>query len=261
MPWYLSKITSPTDLGCTVHPDGSLKDASEIKWHFNKDNETPMANPMPCESQASPGTLPPSQIHPFFSGCAVPATFIAGFCCSCHATHPSNHVVDPDNVMGSVAGTSSAQNKTVGKQKAPNCNPTHLVVQKIHTPASKSKSGLNSEDSDSEDQTLVQPTCEKPTDIDKPEDTAGKPQYPALKSMADADHEVSAALAINSYDLLTQSIQSPRMMQPLTFALSFNMTRNTRTLILGWSRMDIGVNSVCKSQFSFSSTCLIVAIN
>jgi hypothetical protein len=30
----------PPDLGCVIHPDSSLKDASEIKWHFDKDDET-----------------------------------------------------------------------------------------------------------------------------------------------------------------------------------------------------------------------------
>jgi len=54
---------SPPDLGCAVHLDGSLKDASEIDWLFDKDDNTPFT-----VTEKSPESGPPQTLHPFFSG-------------------------------------------------------------------------------------------------------------------------------------------------------------------------------------------------
>jgi len=225
-----------------------------------------MANPMPCESQASPWHFATFSNPSIFShGCAVPATLIAGFCCfwPCLLTHLIM-LLTLTMLMGFCCWHLICTKQDSWKAKGSKLQSySTLLVQKIHTPASKSQIrveqwrfwlwGPNS---------CATHMWEANWHWQTRGYSQAKPQYPALKSMADADHEVSAALAINSYDLLTQSIQSPRDDATTDIRLIFQQwTRNTRTLILGWSRMDIGVNSVCSPQFSFSSTCLIVAIN
>lgn len=178
-------MTTPT-LGCAVRRDGTLKDPSEIIWHFDKDDDNPMTAPGSGADSLTSDSSP--QIHPFFSGCVKPATFVAGSRRSGRATRPSNRLADPDNV----AGSSSARNsKVIGKRKALNCDPsTRLVIQKIHTSASDDKS---ESDNESEDHTPARPMREESTDVDEPKDAAGKLQYAVLQAMADADHEVSTA--------------------------------------------------------------------
>ena len=39
LPHIITTMADTIDLGCTVCPDGTLKDASEIDWHHDKDNE------------------------------------------------------------------------------------------------------------------------------------------------------------------------------------------------------------------------------
>jgi hypothetical protein len=98
------------DLGCAVHPDGSLK---EIEWHFDKDNETPStaAKKLPGSGPAS--SMSSQTLHPFLLGHAqVPAIFVTGSCRSGRATRPSNHVVDPDNVMNSAPVPSSTSTRS-----------------------------------------------------------------------------------------------------------------------------------------------------
>ena len=119
------------DLGCAVNLDGSLKDASEIEWHFDKDSddETPLAVTVAENSLSSasgPAVSGESEtshtLHPFFLGHAhAPAIFAAGSRRSGRAVRPSNHVVDPDNAMNSAAGPSKSKvtNLTIGKRKAP----------------------------------------------------------------------------------------------------------------------------------------------
>lgn len=99
-------MTTPPDLGCAVLPDGSLKDASEIEWHFDKNDETPIAPTLPGSSAVA------SPLHPFFSPHA-PAILVAGSRHSGRTARPSNRLVDPDNLMASITGTSSLQSKVV----------------------------------------------------------------------------------------------------------------------------------------------------
>ena len=103
---------TPPDLGCAVHPDGSLKDTSEIEWHFDKDNETPLtiAEKLPKSCPAASTSSQP--LHSFLLGRAQsPAVVVTGSRRSGHATHPSNHVVDSDNSMNSAPVPSSMRSK------------------------------------------------------------------------------------------------------------------------------------------------------
>ncbi|KAF8233543.1 hypothetical protein L208DRAFT_1232558 [Tricholoma matsutake] len=52
-------ISSKTSiLGCAVHSDSTLKDASEIEWHHDKDDKWPIA---------------PEKLHQFFNNQPPPA--------------------------------------------------------------------------------------------------------------------------------------------------------------------------------------------
>jgi hypothetical protein len=112
-----------SDLGCAVRSDGSLKDASEIEWHYDEDDESPMAS---VSSTSSTSSLP-AKVHPFFTGHPAPAKMVAGSRRSTRALRPSSRVLDPDNVMNKSA-SSSALNPSAanGKRKATRIRDTQL---------------------------------------------------------------------------------------------------------------------------------------
>ena len=95
----MSTTPAVKDPGCAVDTDGNLKDASEIEWHYDKDDVDPMPGP---SSSSNPTT-----VSSFFSKKPAPTTIIAGSCWSTHTARPSARVLDPENAM-------NAQ-----KQKAP----------------------------------------------------------------------------------------------------------------------------------------------
>jgi hypothetical protein len=66
-------MSPPPKLGCAIHPDGSLKNASEIDWHFDKDD-----NAQFTVTEKSPKSGPSQTLHPFFLGQASPALLVAG---------------------------------------------------------------------------------------------------------------------------------------------------------------------------------------
>jgi hypothetical protein len=94
-------MADPSDSGCTVCSDGTLKDVSEIEWHCNKDDDLPIA---------------PTQLHPFFTNQPAPAVMVAG---SHRSACPLRHfacVVDPDNAMNK-GSSSIPASLTAVKQK------------------------------------------------------------------------------------------------------------------------------------------------
>jgi len=93
-------MTPTPDLGCAVRPNGSLKDALEIDWHFDKDDHTPFT-----VAAKSPESGSSQMLHPFFSGQASPAILVTGSRRSGRTICPSNRIVDPDNVMNSTSST------------------------------------------------------------------------------------------------------------------------------------------------------------
>jgi hypothetical protein len=67
-------MTDSSNFGCAVRSDGSLKDASEISWHYDVDDDLPIA---PVGSTSSTPISPPN-IHPFFTSHPAPAKMVAG---------------------------------------------------------------------------------------------------------------------------------------------------------------------------------------
>jgi hypothetical protein len=239
----------PPDLGCAVHPNGSLKDASEIEWHFDKDDETPLTATEKSPGSGSASSTSSQTLHPFLLGHAqAPAIFVAGSRRSGRATCPSNRVVDPDNAMNSAPVPSSKKSKVVtGKRKASiQRSSSRCVVQKIVHLSGDS----DDDNSDGEDHTPSQPTRAKSTDIKASEDAVSEQEYALLKAMADADHKVSATSTLKiiyfTHISLRQSTQRPRAMPLLTFEQSSAGIKSTRIQILGKYRMDIGASFACK---------------
>lgn len=192
----------PPDRGCAVRSDGTLKDASEIDWSFDKsDDETPpLSGPSSTsrESRLSSGptriyppstSLPsagPTQIHPFFSSTPV----AAGYRRSGRATRPSNRVIDPDNAMGVASGK--------GKRTAPGQMSSRNVKQRVIQEDDELSEQDLQEQQDSNDEQDYNAPTEVSTDVDE-DDTDAVQRYESLKAMADADHKVSTLVSCTLY--------------------------------------------------------------
>jgi hypothetical protein len=274
------------DPGCAVNLDGSLKDASEIEWHFDKDSpgdETLLTVAEKSLSSASgpgPAVSEPESsqtLHPFFSGHAqAPAIFVAGSRRSGRTIRPSNRVVDPDNAMNSAPGPSKSK-VTIGKRKAPSTQKSsRRVVQKtdymvhtttVHTSEDSNDDAIddNSDNSDDDRDSdpghmpsgpcrPSQPTHGKSTNIEatRSENVNSEQEYASLKAMADADHEVSITSSSTSkitqftHLILRQSTESQKLMPLLMFAQSSVVIKSIRIQIPQRSRMDIGASFACK---------------
>ncbi|KAJ6616065.1 hypothetical protein B0H10DRAFT_1414526 [Mycena sp. CBHHK59/15] len=100
-----------TDLGCAQNPDGSLRDASEIAFYSDPDDEVPIAGPSS------------SKIHPLFTQLhplgKVAGSRCSSHCCSSRTSHPSARVTDPNNAESSTtAGKRKAEDTSTAPRKA-----------------------------------------------------------------------------------------------------------------------------------------------
>ena len=232
-------------------------------WNWmalDKDDETPLTAAEKLPSSGPTLSSSSQTPHPFFLGHAqAPAIFVAGSCCSGHAIHPSNHVVDPDNTMNLAPGWSSTRSKVVtGKWKASTQRSSRHVVQKTDHTSEES----NDDNSDGEDLMPSQPmhgnlTDIEATDIEASKDAVSEQEYALLKAMADADHKVSTTSTSKiihfTHLVLRQSTQSQRVMPLLMFAQSSNRIKNTGIQILQRFRMDTGASFACKQLNSKQS--------
>ncbi|KAG2346985.1 hypothetical protein BDR05DRAFT_945398 [Suillus weaverae] len=101
---------------CAVGTDGNLKDASEIMWHNDQDDECPLPAPGPTTKKST------APVHHFFTGAR----------CSTRAPRPSMKIVDPDNV--------ALSSSTQSKQKAVDGPGTSRRVAHKVIPASSASS-------------------------------------------------------------------------------------------------------------------------
>jgi hypothetical protein len=193
---------SSSDLGCAVRSDGTLKDASEIDWSFDRDDDdSPSLSSGPSAAAQVSGPSGP-ELHPFFSGTLRPATFAAGFRRSGRATRPSNRIADPDNAMG-VTAVAAGKRKS-GEGQASSNKSTRNVKPKKSTYVS-----VPSEDEEDGDGNYIAPApTEVPTDVDEDieeAEDADDEEYETLKAMADADHKGSAFSFSYRYSLTLSS--------------------------------------------------------
>ncbi|KAJ7193210.1 hypothetical protein GGX14DRAFT_325415, partial [Mycena pura] len=80
-----------SNLGCAQNSDGSLRDASQIQFFNDVDDEQSISGPPSASS---------SVLHPFFTGNAHPVGIVAGSRRSGRKPRPSARLVDPDNAEG-----------------------------------------------------------------------------------------------------------------------------------------------------------------
>jgi hypothetical protein len=162
-------MADSSNLGCAVRLDGTLKDASKIEWHHDKDDDLPIA---------------PVKLHPIFANQPPPPVMGVGSRRSARTLRPSARVIDPDNAMNQGVSSTSELSATVAKRKAAAslASVSRRVSRKIHVDTTdeddsqsdgeESYSRLHLDDSDAEG-------------LDNATD-----EFDALQVMADADHEV-----------------------------------------------------------------------
>ena len=90
-------MADSSDLGCAVHSDGTLKDASEIEWHFDEDDNLLIA-PIGATSSITL-ILMDVPMHSFFSRQPLKSAIIAGSHCSCCTLQPSACILNPENAI------------------------------------------------------------------------------------------------------------------------------------------------------------------
>lgn len=173
-------MPDPSDLGCAVRSDGTLKDASKIEWHHDPDDELPMQPTAPAASTSSTPTLSVS-IHLFFTGHPAPPSSR----CSACTVRPSARVLDPNNAMNRPAASGSASKPPVAnyKRKASPSPPSRRAVPKLDT--------ISSDELEYKDNTSVARLSSPPrnsSDTGQIENRTS--EYEDLQAMADADHWV-----------------------------------------------------------------------
>jgi hypothetical protein len=155
--------------GCAVGPDGSLLDASQIKWFHDADDALPFA---PASSSPSSGdkasTSSEAGVHPLFRRRPAATLKVAGARRSARALRPSARMIDPDNAEAST----SAGQKRSRKASIPTRRTSRKVIESDTEPASE-RSGT--------------PIA---TDAGEETEPGAAEDYAKLQLMADADHEV-----------------------------------------------------------------------
>ncbi|KAJ7893874.1 hypothetical protein B0H14DRAFT_3427171 [Mycena olivaceomarginata] len=142
-------------LGCAQNSDGSLREAADIQWYNDVDDERPISGP---SSGASTSTAP---LHPIFTNIRPLAK-------------PSARAADPNN----------AESVSSGKRKARDRSPAApKTARKVRITASDSS---DSESDAPEDVDTEGDVTEGASAMDIEE-------YDKFKAMGDADHEHAVA--------------------------------------------------------------------
>lgn len=163
-------------LGCAQNADGSLRDAKDIDFFEDRDDEHPISGP----------TASSSKVHPFFTGSAKPVGKVAGSRRSARKPQPSNRLTDPNNAESSVS---------VGKRKASSPAASRQSKQP-RLPASDSEDAAESgEDSDGGEAEVGGDT---EGEDGQPQEVMDVEEYRSIKAMADADHAQVCARRIDS---------------------------------------------------------------
>ena len=151
---------------CALRPDGKLLDASDIIWLNDPDNLTPIPPKSPI-------------VHPFFCGGPPPASMVAGSRQSARVSHPSKHVLDPDN----------SERPDISKQ--PCLSQQKRVVIELDSDESDGDCVQvdvgNRNDGATDTEGAVSDTD---VDAEMVDSEAVEEAYAATKAMGDADHEV-----------------------------------------------------------------------
>lgn len=170
---------------CAVGPDGRLKDASEITWHNDPDDEQPLSVPKPAKSTPV--------LHSLFTSAR----------CSVRAPRPSTKILDPNNV--------ALSSSTHGKRKATDDPATkQRIVRKTIAESSASASGDLDDaghDLDGAADTEIEDNVEA--------------SYAITKAMGDADHEAGTTRSKSdrTADVRTIFVKKDDYLDPHTSSL------------------------------------------
>lgn len=170
---------------CAVGPDGCLKDASEITWHNDPDDEQPLSVPKPAKSTPV--------LHSLFTSARR----------SARAPRPSTKILDPDNV--------ALSSSTHGKRKATDDPATkRRIVRKTIAESSASASGDSDDaghDSDGAADTEIEDNVEA--------------SYAITKAMGDADREAGTTRSKSdrTADVRTIFVKKDDYLDPHTSSL------------------------------------------
>lgn len=220
--------------GCAQNADGSLRNASQITWYHDADDEVPIPGPK-CSA------LPP---HPFFTGSAKPVGIVVGSRRSARTTRPSARIADPDNVESSVNS---------GKRKSTTAITAPRKAARLTVAASESGA---SDESDAE--SVGDTTSGNPVGNDtEGEDGEGQEamdldEYHATKVMADADHAQVRFPLHYGYFPLTALRPLPKLLAGTTrrtFEPSLPESRAGKIPRTGISKMVPSAKSACTSVY------------
>jgi len=166
-------MTALTMSECAVRADGTLKEALEINW-FNNVNDDKLiselaANPIPSSLSTT--------LHPIFTGSHAPTTFVAGTFHSARVSRLSTRVLDPNNIKG-------LSSTTVAKCKARDDGHTTRCLVECKVSAVATSSNNNGTNNNANPSMIV--------DSDVTE-TEGDTElaYMSTKEMGDMDCEVN----------------------------------------------------------------------
>ncbi|KAF7326553.1 hypothetical protein MVEN_02608500 [Mycena venus] len=193
---------SASALGCAQNSDGSLKDASQIIFFNDVDDEHPISGPQ---------SSTPRPLAPIFAPKGKPLGLVAGSRRpsrsprrSGRISRPSARLVDPDNAEVPQPATAA----TAAKRKAAN-NPSTAIPRKLPrvstAAASNDSSDCEAEDDTSDAETMSMAVDTEPEAVDtEPEEVDTEPEeealamqvdkeYESIKAMADVDHARATA--------------------------------------------------------------------
>jgi hypothetical protein len=160
---------STSHLGCAQNPDGSLRDASEIQFYNDADDEHPISGPN--------STRP---IHGFFTGATQPVGKVAGARRSGRESRPSARIKDPNNAESSTRSV---------KRKPSNEHPTaRKVARRAPAAASEESDGTDSETEPTNNADTSTTAGDTEGEDGEGQEVMDREEYESMKVMADADH-------------------------------------------------------------------------
>lgn len=184
--------SSTTDPGHAVRPDGTLKEASEIVWTYDADEDIPF-----------PSGSTSGELHS--SGGPAPATVLGGTRRTTRVPRPSKRALE-----AAEASTSGTKRKA-----STNHDTDRRVARKIID--------LDDDDDNDADNNVSARDFDV-SDFDGPSDLVTEPadDYEAIEAMADADNRVRYSFHLQIiFSLLPRlSIASPVICVLLTYASS-----------------------------------------
>ncbi|KAJ6626280.1 hypothetical protein B0H10DRAFT_2211472 [Mycena sp. CBHHK59/15] len=183
-----SATRSTRTCDCAQNPDGSIRNASEIQFFNDVDDQHPISGPLPARTFSS-------GIHAFFTVAARPVGKVAGSRRSSRTSRPraSARVTDPNNAEGS---TSS------GKRKLTSPAPGSRKAPRI----SKAVAAQSSDDESDADSDVAPPEDGTEADDTDSQDLMDVDEYNSIKAMGDADHAHASFRLLSIEPLLYQVV-------------------------------------------------------